>query len=244
MGGKRSICLDLKTEEGRESAQALAAEADIVIKSFQPNVVDEFDLNYDAVRADNDDVIYCSITEFGGDGPYSGWPAYNPVLQSMSGLMSAVGYPDRPPVRIDASAINDTQFRRLCADIDRNDLASDGRFADAESRWANREELYETLVAAFEEYDRGTLVERLTDAGVPSGPLDEVDDVVADAHVAARDLLTESRNRTTGESVETAGVPFVTADGRPEMHGEPPAVGEHTRVVLAELGTPRSVSTG
>ena len=106
MGGKRSICLDLKTEEGRESAQALAAEADIVIKSFRPNVVDEFDLNYDTVRADNDDVIYCSITEFGGDGPYSGWPAYNPVLQSMSGLMSAVGYPDRPPVRIDASAID------------------------------------------------------------------------------------------------------------------------------------------
>jgi crotonobetainyl-CoA:carnitine CoA-transferase CaiB-like acyl-CoA transferase len=48
--------------------------------------------------------------------------------------------------------------------------------------------------------------------------------------------LTESQNRTTDESVETTGIPFVTVDGCPEVHGETPAVGEHTWAVLAELG--------
>lgn len=320
MGEKRSVCLDLKTDAGREGARALAAEADVVIESFRPGVVDQFGLDYESVQADNGDVIYCSITGFGDDGPYSQWPAYDPVLQAMSGLMSTVGYPDRPPVRIGASIIdcatgmtaaftiaaallergrtgtgerievslfdvavswmgywianysgtgetpersrrggfaeltpngafptgddelvyvsvvNDTQFRRLCAALDRETLAEADRFGEAAARWEHREELYETLVAAFDEYDRATLVELLTEAGVPAGPVNEIDDVVDDPHVAARELLTESRNLRTGETVETAGIPFVTGDGRPEMDGEPPAVGEHTRAVLGELG--------
>ena len=320
MGDKRSLCLDLKTEDGRASAQALAADADVIVESFRPGVVDQFGLDYETVRADNEDVIYCSITGFGDGGPYSDWPAYDPVLQAMSGLMSTVGYPDRPPVRIGASIIdcatgmtasfaiaaalleraqtgegerlqvalfdvavswmgywiadysetgdtpgrsrrggfahltpngafptgddeliyvsvvNDTQFRRLCTAIDRDDLAEDDRFAENEARWNHRESLYDTLTAAFDEFTLESLVERLTEAGVPAGPVNSIDDVVGDAHVAARNLLTQSRNLQSGEPVETAGVPFVTDSGRPEMFGEPPAVGEHTRAVLAELG--------
>jgi len=327
MGGKRSVCLDLKTEDGRRSAGALAAEADVVIESFRPGVVDQFDLDYESVRAENQDVVYCSITGFGDDGPYSDWPAYDPVLQSMSGLLSTVGYPDRPPVRIGASivdcatgmtaafsiaasllqrirtgegkrlevalfdvavswmgywianygltgetpgrsrqggfagmtpngvfptgddelayisVVNDTQFQRLCAVIDREDLTTEEKFADADARWDHQEELYETLVAAFEEYDRETLVEQVAEAGVPAGPVNEVGDVITDDHVAVRDMLTESRNLTAGESVETAGVPFVTRDGRPEMCGEPPEAGEHTRRFSPNWGTPRNEST-
>lgn len=320
MGGKRSVCLDLKTEGGRASAQQLAAEADVVIESFRPGVVDRFGLDYETVRADNEDVIYCSITGFGDEGPYSDWPAYDPVSQAMSGLMSTVGYPDRPPVRIGASIIdcatgmtaafavaaalleraqggdgeriqvalfevavswmgywianhsstgetpgrsrrggfagltpngafptgddehiyvsvvNDDQFERLCAAIDREDIAADERFAAAEDRWEHREALYETLKAEFDTQDSEALVERLTEAGVPAGAVNEIDDVVDDPHVATRDLLTQSRNLQTGEQVDAAGVPFVTDSGRPEMCGEPPAVGEHTRAVLSELG--------
>jgi crotonobetainyl-CoA:carnitine CoA-transferase CaiB-like acyl-CoA transferase len=103
---KRSVCLDLKTEEGQQAAQDLAAEADVVIESFRPGVLEQFDLDYDAVAEDNEDVVYLSLTGFGQEGPYSDWPAYDPVIQAMSGLMSTIGYQDRPPVRIGASVID------------------------------------------------------------------------------------------------------------------------------------------
>jgi crotonobetainyl-CoA:carnitine CoA-transferase CaiB-like acyl-CoA transferase len=319
MGDKRSVCLDLKTDEGRRAARNLARQADVVVESFRPGVVEKFGLDYESVREHNDDVVYCSISGFGDDGPYSDWPAYDPVLQSMSGLMSTIGYPDRPPVRIGASVIdcgtgmtaafaiasallerertgegervevalfevavswmaywianydatgetperpraggfaglspngvfeagddqlyvsvvNDEQFRRLCRALDREDLADDDRFAESGARWEHRENLYETLLDIFDDHDRDDLVARLVDAGVPAGPLHEVDDILENAHVAARDLLAETRNLQTDEPVETAGIPFVTSDGRPGAGRRPPNVGEHTRAVLAELG--------
>jgi crotonobetainyl-CoA:carnitine CoA-transferase CaiB-like acyl-CoA transferase len=106
ISGKRSVCLDLKTDEGQRAARELAAEADVVIESFRPGVLEQFELDYEAVSEINEDVVYVSVTGFGQDGPYSEWPAYDPVIQAMSGLMSTIGYPDRPPVRIGASVID------------------------------------------------------------------------------------------------------------------------------------------
>ena len=106
IAGKRSVCLDLKTDDGQEAARDLAAEADLMIESFRPGVLEQFDLDYEAVSEINEDVVYVSVTGFGQDGPYSDWPAYDPVIQAMSGLMSTIGYPDRPPVRIGASVID------------------------------------------------------------------------------------------------------------------------------------------
>lgn len=106
LSNKRSVCLDLKTEDGMRTAQDLASEADVVVESFRPGVLEQFGLDYDAVSERNADVVYLSLTGFGQDGPYSEWPAYDPVIQAMSGLMSTIGYPDRPPVRIGASVID------------------------------------------------------------------------------------------------------------------------------------------
>lgn len=106
ISGKRSVCLDLKTDEGQQAALELAEEADVVIESFRPDVLRQFQLDYESVAETNEDVVYVSVTGFGQDGPYSDWPAYDPVIQAMSGLMSTIGYPDRPPVRIGASVID------------------------------------------------------------------------------------------------------------------------------------------
>ncbi len=106
LAGKRSVCLDFKTDEGREAAAQLAAEADVVVESFRPGVVERFGLDYDSVSEDNENVVYLSLTGFGQEGPYSEWPAYDPVLQAMSSLMSTIGYEDRPPVRIGASVVD------------------------------------------------------------------------------------------------------------------------------------------
>jgi crotonobetainyl-CoA:carnitine CoA-transferase CaiB-like acyl-CoA transferase len=103
---KRSVCLDLKTEDGAQAVQELAAEADVIIESFRPGVLEQFELDYETVAETNENVVYVSLTGFGQEGPYSDWPAYDPVIQAMSGLMSTIGDPDRPPVRIGASAID------------------------------------------------------------------------------------------------------------------------------------------
>jgi crotonobetainyl-CoA:carnitine CoA-transferase CaiB-like acyl-CoA transferase len=106
LDGKRSLAVDLKTEEGQAVVQDLASEADVVVESFRPDVTENFGLDYESVRADNPEVVYTSVTGFGQDGPYADYPAYDPVIQAMSGLMSVIGYPDRPPVRIGASVID------------------------------------------------------------------------------------------------------------------------------------------
>lgn len=181
----------------------------------------------------------------------------------MSGLMSTVGSPDRPPVRIGASVVDCatgmTAAFSVAASLLQRARAGGGerlevapfdvavswmgyRIADysltGELPGRSRRGGFAGMTpnGVFPAGDDGTLVERVVEAGVPAGPVNGVGDVVTDDHVATRDLLTESQNLAADESVETVGVPFVTHDGRPEMRGEPPEVGEHTRAVLAELG--------
>ena len=105
-GPKRSLSVDLKSEEGSALVRDLAERADVLVESFRPGVLEQFDLDYESVSAANEGVVYCSITGFGQEGPYSDYPAYDPVVQAMSGLMSVIGYPDRPPARIGASVID------------------------------------------------------------------------------------------------------------------------------------------
>ncbi len=106
--GKRSLGLDLKHEDGRAVARELAADADVIVESFRPGVMARFDLDYESVAAENDGVVYCSITGFGQDGPYEEYPAYDPVAQAMSGLMSVTGEVDGDPVRVGTSAVDYT----------------------------------------------------------------------------------------------------------------------------------------
>ncbi len=97
---KRSVTVDLKSEEGRKIVLALAAKSDVLLENFAPGVADRLGLGYAAVRAVNDRIVYCSISGFGQDGPYRDHPAYDIILQGMGGLQAITGEPDRPPVRI------------------------------------------------------------------------------------------------------------------------------------------------
>ena len=69
--------LDLKDDAGRDAFLRLAADADVVIESFRPGVVDRLGIGYDAVRAVNPGIVYCSTTGFGQDGPYSTWAGHD-----------------------------------------------------------------------------------------------------------------------------------------------------------------------
>jgi crotonobetainyl-CoA:carnitine CoA-transferase CaiB-like acyl-CoA transferase len=94
---KRSIAVDHATESGRGIIVALAKQSDILIENFRPSVLAKYGLDYAALSVLNPRLIYCSITGFGQDGPYSTRPGYDGVFQAMSGLMSVSGLPDGVP---------------------------------------------------------------------------------------------------------------------------------------------------
>ena len=97
---KRSVTVNLKAPEGRRIVLDLAARSDVFLENFAPGVAERLGLGYEAVRAVNPRIVYCSISGFGQEGPYRDHPAYDIILQGMGGLQAITGEPDRPPVRI------------------------------------------------------------------------------------------------------------------------------------------------
>ncbi len=93
--GKKSIQLNLKTEQGREQFRALAATADVIVENFRPRVMDRLGLSYESLAAINPRIVYAAIRGFGdprtGTSPYANWPSYDVVAQAMGGLMSITG---------------------------------------------------------------------------------------------------------------------------------------------------------
>src|SRR5690606_35894994 len=81
--GKRSICIDGQTEEGRALMRQMATRADVLIESFRPGVITKLGLAYESLREERPDLIYLSVTGFGQDGPYAGRPGSDSTLQAL-----------------------------------------------------------------------------------------------------------------------------------------------------------------
>jgi len=84
--GKRSIAVNLKTEEGLALVKRLVTESDVLVQNFRPGAIDKLGLGYEAVRAIKEDIVYVSISGFGETGPYANKRVYDPVIQALSGL--------------------------------------------------------------------------------------------------------------------------------------------------------------
>ncbi len=102
--GKKSITLNLQAEKGKEICRELVKKVDVVAENFAPGVMDRLGIGYPELRKIKPDIIYCSISGFGQDGPYRNLPAFDPVVQGMSGVMEVTGYPENPPVRMGLAA--------------------------------------------------------------------------------------------------------------------------------------------
>ena len=98
--GKKSVVLDLKDPRGAEIFKKLAAQADVILESFRPGVMEKLGLDYESIRAINPRAIYCSISAYGQTGPYAQRPGYDVIAQAVSGLMDMTGDPDGPPTKI------------------------------------------------------------------------------------------------------------------------------------------------
>lgn len=97
--GKQSVVVDLKAEEGRALALKLAATSDVVVENFRPGVADRLGIGAAALRAANPALIVASISGFGQQGPAADLPAYDVVVQAMSGWMDATGEEGGTPMR-------------------------------------------------------------------------------------------------------------------------------------------------
>ncbi|WP_432828675.1 CaiB/BaiF CoA transferase family protein [Dactylosporangium sp. CA-092794] len=95
---KRSIILDLRTDRGRQIMRALVATADVLVTNFGAGVPDKLGFGYSELREINPRLVYVHITGFGRDTPYEDRPAFDGVIQAMSGLMHLTGEPDGPPM--------------------------------------------------------------------------------------------------------------------------------------------------
>lgn len=101
--GKRSISLDLTKPDDLAIAQALAARSDVVVENFRPGVADKLGIGWAKLSGINPKLVYASISGFGQQGELAGRPAYDIVLQAMSGIMSVTGTPDGPPTLVGES---------------------------------------------------------------------------------------------------------------------------------------------
>jgi crotonobetainyl-CoA:carnitine CoA-transferase CaiB-like acyl-CoA transferase len=97
---KRSVALNLKSDEGRDLFRRLARRSDILVENFRPGTMEGLDLHYEAIQQLNPSIIYCSISGFGQTGPYRSRGGFDLVAQGMSGLISVTGHPGTPPTKV------------------------------------------------------------------------------------------------------------------------------------------------
>lgn len=96
---KRSLTLDLKSDEGRKDFYELAKTADVIVENYRPGAVKRLCIDYESIKAINPKIIYVSISGFGQSGPWADRPGFDLMAQAMSGIMSVTGYKGEKPVK-------------------------------------------------------------------------------------------------------------------------------------------------
>lgn len=103
---KKSVCLNLKSKVGKDTLLKMIDETDVFVESFRPGVMERLGLNYDILKKRNPQLIYCSITGYGQDGPYANHPGHDINYLSYAGLLDLMGHENGDPV-IPATQIAD-----------------------------------------------------------------------------------------------------------------------------------------
>ncbi len=97
---KRSMTVDITKPEGQEIIRGLSGKCDVLIENYKVGGLKKYGLDYESLRADNPDLIYCSISGFGQTGPYSHRLGYDFLIQAIGGIMSVTGEPDGAPMKV------------------------------------------------------------------------------------------------------------------------------------------------
>ncbi|MSR00172.1 MAG: CoA transferase [Gammaproteobacteria bacterium] len=132
--GKKSLCLNLKSPEGREALLRLCKTADVFIEAFRPGVVDRLGIGYTEVSSRNPRIIYCSISAFGQNGPYRDIPAHDLATEALAGIISlnlgADGEPTMPHVPAADMAASMLSFSGILMALYRREKTGCGDYID------------------------------------------------------------------------------------------------------------------
>jgi crotonobetainyl-CoA:carnitine CoA-transferase CaiB-like acyl-CoA transferase len=160
--GKRSITLNLKNAKAREAFTRLIKTSDVVVENFRPGVMDRLELGYQRLKTIKPNLIYCAISGFGQDGPLRLNPAYDQIIQGLSGVMSVTGDAQSAPLRVGYPVADTmggiTAAYAISAALFRRERTGEGEFIDVSM-------LESTLVAM------GWVVSNWLIAGVRPQPL-------------------------------------------------------------------------
>lgn len=105
---KKSVVLDLACEEGREALGRIVENAHALVTNLRPSAIRKLGLTYDALRQWNERLVCVAVTGYGLEGPYADSPAYDYVIQAMTGVMALTGDPDAPPTKAGYSAVDNS----------------------------------------------------------------------------------------------------------------------------------------
>lgn len=313
--GKRSVTIDLASPGGRDQLVKLVESADVFVQNLRPGSLEKHGFGADELTSQFPRLVYCDIRGFGPTGPKAFDPAFDPLIQAYSGLMSITGEEGRPPVRIPVSIVdkgtalwavigildslrsrertglggvvrtslletamtwesvqimnylvtgetpgrlgsgtvgigsygafatrdgyvliaagNDRLWTKACAALGAPELAADPRFATNPSRVQRREELTRELEARMQKFTTREAIEALRREGVPAGPVNSIDQAVAEDQVKAIELLVPIEHPATDELVGTR-LPVTVSNGEDTADLPPPRLGEHNDQLLRD----------
>lgn len=214
--GKKSLSLNLKAKAGKRIFLDLVKRADVVLENFRPGVMRRLGLGYDALKAVNPSLVYCAISGFGQEGPLKDNPAYDQIIQGLSGLMSVTGDTRSAPLRV-GFPLCDTFGGMTAAFAIAAALA--GRKPGDEGRYIDVSMLDSTLVAL------GWVVSNFLTAGVTPQPMGNENMTAAPSGTFAtkQGLLNISANKQ--EQFEA----LCDAVGRPDLKTDPRFAERDTR---------------
>lgn len=214
--GKRSITLNLKKPQAREAFARLVTTADVVVENFRPGVMERLGLGFDILKAIKPDLIYCAISGFGQDGPLRLNPAYDQIVQGLSGVMSVTGDAQSAPLRVGYPVADTmggiTAAYAIAAALFRRERTGEGELIDVSM-------LESTLVAM------GWVVSNWLIAGVRPQPMGNENMTASPSGTfrTAHGLLNIAANQQ--QQFET----LCRLIGRPELASDPRFAGREER---------------
>jgi formyl-CoA transferase len=310
---KRGLALDLRKADGRQALLRLLQDADVLVENFKAGTLEKWDLGFEAVLQPMfPRLIQARISGFGSEGPYGGFPGYDAVVQTMTGLSSVTGSQASGPVKMGSPVVdlasglnavigillalrerdrtgkgqlvevalydvglsllhphsanwlwgrkmpvltgnahpnvapydlfatatrpiflgvgNDGQVKKAFAVLGVPELGDDPRFSTMAGRNTNRAELTAILAPIFAKHDGVALARTLLEAGVPAGPLNNVQEALEEPHTAVREMTIET------EGYKGMGSPIKLSVTPPSLRLLPPGFGADSDAVLAEAG--------